>query len=237
MVVLGPVNDISRAGAQAGQAARRLSDHPWLERLARIGFAASGLIHLMIGWVAARIALGGDGEADQGGALQEVRDAPFGEVLLWGAVLGFGALALFQLLEGLVGGVELKDRVTALSRAGLYAVLGGTAFVVARGGSTDGEETTTDVTATLMGAPLGQLLVGAVALVIVGSLAADAMIGDAKTITDIFLMLVVVLLWDYLLNLLEYHFPGFRKIAQDSPTLLIHNGKILKENLRREKDE
>lgn len=180
MVVLGPVNDFSRAGAQAGQAARRLSDHPWLERLARIGFAASGLIHLMIGWVAARIALGGDGEADQGGALQEVRDAPFGEVLLWGAVLGFGALALFQLLEGLVGGVELKDRVTALSRAGLYAVLGSTALIVARGGSTDGEEATTDLTATLLQAPMGRLLVAAVGLVIVGVAVYHAYKGGSK---------------------------------------------------------
>ena len=63
-------------------------------------------------------------EADQGGALQEVRDAPFGEVLLWGAVVGFLALAVFQLLDGLVRGGELTDRVKALSRAALYAVLG-----------------------------------------------------------------------------------------------------------------
>lgn len=160
------MNQISRT--QAGQAARRLSDHPWLEKLARVGFAASGLLHLMIGWVAARIARGGDGEADQGGALQEVREAPFGEVLLWGAVLGFVALALFQLLEGLVRGGELTDRVKALSRAGLYAVLGGTAFIVARGGSTDGEETATDVTATLLGAPMGRFLVGAIGLTVVG---------------------------------------------------------------------
>lgn len=154
--------------ASAGQTARRISDHPWLERLARIGFAASGLLHLMIGWVAARIALGGQGEADQGGALQEVRDAPFGEVLLWGAVVGFLALAVFQLLDGLVRGGELTDRVKALSRAALYAVLGGTAFIVARGGSTDGEETTTDVTATLLAAPMGRFLVGAVGLAVVG---------------------------------------------------------------------
>lgn len=177
MVVLG-VTNVTSTGA--GRAARRLSDHPWLERLARVGFAASGLLHLMIGWIAARIALGGGGEADQGGALQEVRDAPFGEVLLWGAVLGFAALALFQLLHGLVRGGELTDRAKAVSRAGLYAVLGGTAFVVARGGSTDGEETTTDVTATLLQAPWGRLLVGAVGLVVVGVAAYHAYKGGSK---------------------------------------------------------
>lgn len=174
----GPVS--STPSTSAGQAARRVSDHPWLERLARVGFAASGLLHLMIGWVAARIALGGSGEADQGGALQEVRDAPFGELLLWGTVVGFAALALFQLLHGLVRGGELADRVKALSRVVLYAVLGGTAFVVARGGSTDGEETTQDVTATLLQAPLGRLLVGALGLAVVGVAVYHAYKGGSK---------------------------------------------------------
>ncbi len=178
MVVLAAVNDIART--QAGRTARQLSDHPWLERLARIGFLASGLLHLVIGWVAARIALGGEGEADQGGALQEVRDAPFGGVLLWGAVLGFLALALFQLLDGLVRRGELTDRVKALSRSVLYAVLGGTALMVARGGSTDGEETTTDVTATLLQAPMGRFLVGGMGLAVVGVAIYHAYKGGSK---------------------------------------------------------
>ena len=42
----------------AGRAARRLSDHPWLERLARVGYAGSGLVHLVIGWIALQVALG-----------------------------------------------------------------------------------------------------------------------------------------------------------------------------------
>lgn len=74
-----------------------------------------------------------------------------------------------------------------------------------------------------------------IALVIVGSLAADAITVAAKTMSDYLVMGVVVLLWDYLLNLAEYHFPRFRRIAQDTPTLLIHNGRLLKDNLRKEK--
>jgi uncharacterized membrane protein YcaP (DUF421 family) len=73
-----------------------------------------------------------------------------------------------------------------------------------------------------------------IALVIVGSLAADAIMGEAKTILDLLLMVLVVILWDYLFNLAEYYFPRFRGIAQDSPTLLIHNGILLKDNLRKE---
>lgn len=63
---------------------------------------------------------------------------------------------------------------------------------------------------------------------------ADAMMGEAKGTLDILITVLVIILWDYLFNLAEYHFPRFRRIAQDSPTLLIHNGILLKDNLRKE---
>ena len=74
-----------------------------------------------------------------------------------------------------------------------------------------------------------------IALVIVGTLASDAIMGDIKALPDILLMIVVILLWDYLSNLAEYHSPRYRGVAQDSPTLLIHRGVLLKDNLRKEK--
>lgn len=74
-----------------------------------------------------------------------------------------------------------------------------------------------------------------IALVIVGTLAADAIMGDVKALPDVLVMILVILLWDYLSNLAEYHFPRFRGIAQDSPTLLIHQGVLLRDNLRKEK--
>ena len=74
-----------------------------------------------------------------------------------------------------------------------------------------------------------------IALVIVGTLAADAIMGDIKAPPDIIVMILVILLWDYLSNLAEYHFPWFRGVAQDTPTLLIHNGVLLRDNLRKEK--
>ena len=120
------VNQTSGPGEQAAQAARRLARHPWLERLARVGYAGSGLIHLIIGWIAAQVALGGGGgEADQGGALQAVREAPLGAVLLWICVLGFFALAVFQLLEGIVGGGEAVDRAKAVGKVALVVIATG----------------------------------------------------------------------------------------------------------------
>lgn len=45
--------------------------------LVRLGFAASGLIHILIGYLAIRVAAGGAGnEADQSGALAQVASTP-----------------------------------------------------------------------------------------------------------------------------------------------------------------
>lgn len=73
-----------------------------------------------------------------------------------------------------------------------------------------------------------------IALVIVGALGADAIIADTNHPLDILAMIAVVLIWDYLFNALEYRFPRFRRVAQDSPTLLIHNGDVIERNLRKE---
>lgn len=148
----------------AGRTARRLADHPWLRRVARAGFAASGLIHLMIGWIAGRVALGGGGEADQDGALAALRSAPAGSVLLWACVAGFVALALWQVLDGLFGGGEAMDRAKALAKAVLYGVLGGTALPFAAGGGGGGGEASVDLTGALLQVPLGRFLVGVVGL-------------------------------------------------------------------------
>ena len=53
------------------------------ERFARAGYVVSGLLHLAIGYLAIRIALGGGGSADQSGALAAVAAKPGGIVALW----------------------------------------------------------------------------------------------------------------------------------------------------------
>lgn len=74
-----------------------------------------------------------------------------------------------------------------------------------------------------------------IALVIVGDLAGSGILGEVKALPDILLLVAIVLAWDYAFNLLEYYLPRFRRVAQDSPTLLVHNGRILEGNLRKEK--
>ena len=74
-----------------------------------------------------------------------------------------------------------------------------------------------------------------IGLVIVGDLAGEAIGGGTTSGPDLLLLIIVVLGWSYALNLLEYYFPRFRRVAQDTPTLLIYNGEVVWANLRKEK--
>ena len=84
--------------------ATRASDHPALEAAARAGYAVSGLLHLLIGWIALQVAFGTVSKsADQSGALSALSANGLGKLLLWVAVAGFLGLALWQVADALVG--------------------------------------------------------------------------------------------------------------------------------------
>ena len=74
------------------------------ERLARAGYIMSGLLHLTIGYLAIRIALGsGGGTADQSGALAAAAAKPGGIAALWVAAIAFLVRALWRLVETALG--------------------------------------------------------------------------------------------------------------------------------------
>lgn len=151
-------------------AARRAGDHLVLENAARLGYAVSGLLHLLIGWLGVQLAWGtGGGSADQSGALQALASTSLGGTLLWVAVAGFLGLGLWQLTEVLVGGSRASDRLKAAGKAAVYLVLAATSLTWARGaGGPSSSQQSVDFTASLMGQPAGRMLVVAVGLGIVG---------------------------------------------------------------------
>ena len=71
-------------------------------------------------------------------------------------------------------------------------------------------------------------------LVVIGALAADAVSGGSTSTGDLLLMIVVVLLWGYILDILEYRVPAFRRLMRPSQALLVENGRMLRRNMRRE---
>ena len=160
---------------QAQDVARATTDHPAVQAMARTGYAANGLIHLLIAWAALGIAWTpfGKGDADQSGAVQLIAERSWGGALLWVLMAGFVGLALWQLAEG-VGGWHghgkdaLFGRLKALGKAGVYVALASTCFTFARGGRSDGSDQSMDMTRTLLDAPMGRVLVAVLGLVIVG---------------------------------------------------------------------
>ena len=69
--------------------ARQAHGSDTVERLARVGIAARGLVWLVVGLLGLAVVLGGDEQTDKGGALREIADRPLGELLLLVLVVGF----------------------------------------------------------------------------------------------------------------------------------------------------
>jgi len=151
------------------------AERSW-ELAARAGYAVSGVLHVLIGVLALRVAFGSGGEqADQSGALAAIASTPFGGLVLWFSVLAFLALGAWQVAKAIDGGSptgarsesSAGDRAKAIGRAVVYLALAFAAFSFARGGGTSSSQQTADMTAKLMSAPGGRVLVAAVGLAIV----------------------------------------------------------------------
>jgi hypothetical protein len=152
----------------AKRAAARAGDHPVVEWGARLGYGASGVLHLLLAYLTVQLARGAGGEeASQSGALATLAQEPMGQVLLWVIAVGFSLLALWQLTE-LVIRHEASDKAKAGGKLVLYGALAWMSFTFASGGSTSSNEQTTEFTATLMEAPGGRVLVGLVGVAIIG---------------------------------------------------------------------
>jgi len=70
--------------------ANKVEGHPVLQVGARVGYAISGVLHLVIGWIALQVAWSGSGtSADESGALATLATNTLGRLTLWLAVVGF----------------------------------------------------------------------------------------------------------------------------------------------------
>ena len=154
----------------AADVAEDVTNSKPLEIAARAGFAVSGLLHFLIGLVAIRLAMGGQGQADVSGAVEELARQPAGPLLLWTSFAACVALAIWQASDAIFDFEHLptKKKVGKKLKAALQAVVY-TAFAltlasVATGAGSDNRESTTDLTVNLMKAPGGVAL-----LVVIGA--------------------------------------------------------------------
>jgi hypothetical protein len=99
--------------------------------LARLGFAATGVLYATIGWAAARVALGGahDRIGGVGGALRSLLRQPHGRAIVAAVGAGFAGFAIWHALEA------RRRRRTALARVGHVLGALGYAGLAASAGS------------------------------------------------------------------------------------------------------
>jgi hypothetical protein len=145
-----------------------------LKRGASIGLGAYGLVHVLIAWIALQVAWSGGGDASSGGALRTLADQPFGRTMLWITVIGLVALIVWQLAtaiwgyQGEDGAKRVRKRVSAAGRTVVYAALAVSALRIASGsgGGGGGDSKEEGLTADLLSAPAGRVLVAAVGIAI-----------------------------------------------------------------------
>ncbi|OYD70183.1 DUF1206 domain-containing protein [Rhodococcus sp. OK302] len=154
--------------------AGRIAQNSIFERFARAGFVTSGIVHLIIGYIAIRVALGGAaGATDQSGAMAELASKPGGKIALWVGVVAFLVMALWRLAESALGkssepgsertSSEVINRIKAFSLSVVYFAFAFTAFGFARGSGKSSGAQSSGLSARLM-----QSTAGTVALIVVG---------------------------------------------------------------------
>jgi hypothetical protein len=162
---------------RAGQEAAVKADSPWVKALGQVGVAAIGIVYLLLAWISVQIAFGGSSQsADNSGALKELADKPFGQVLLGVMALGLFAFAVWQLILAAIGFQQEDDtkrvfkRVSAVAKAVFGLVLGiqAATLTFSGGGGQSSSSKQGDWTGKLLGQPGGKVLVVLIGLAVLG---------------------------------------------------------------------
>ncbi|MFD3496301.1 DUF1206 domain-containing protein [Streptomyces sp. NPDC058690] len=160
--------------------ARRAANSTAVSGAARAGFAARGVIYLLIGVLSLRIAFsdGGGEQADRGGAIAEIAEKPFGTVLLWLLGIALVGMALWRLTEAAFGqagpdGKKASKRAMAAGRCVFYGFAAYSVLSYAAGekgsGSGSSDKDSQDITAKVLDWPGGQWIVGIAGAAVAGA--------------------------------------------------------------------
>lgn len=170
-------SSIEEIGREAREALEGVAAHPWMERLARFGYTAKGLVYIVVGVLATLAAFGWGGHlTDTRGAMRTIEVQPFGKVILGGVAAGLGAYVLWRWVQA-VADVDHKgsDAKGLAIRTGYFCsglVYAGLSFSAVRiildASGEDRGNSPRVWSERLMAWPFGHLLVGLAGLSVIG---------------------------------------------------------------------
>ncbi|MGB3437287.1 MAG: DUF1206 domain-containing protein [Actinophytocola sp.] len=173
--------------------AHRAKNSKVVQGLGRAGMVCYGLVHVIIAYLAVRVAFGDSGEqADQKGAVQEIGSGSFGAVVLWVLAIGLFAYGGWQLMQAAIGyqwvtkhGKRTRRRIAAVVKAifGISLAIYSIRLVTGSGGGGSGNEQQ-EFTAKLLSLPAGQILVGIAAAIVIGVAVSQIRKGVKKKFLD-----------------------------------------------------
>lgn len=162
---------------------------PWIERLARLGYAAKGIVYLLLGWLAAEAARGiGKLPSGKREVFSVVLDKPFGRAMLAAIALGLAGYVLWRVVAAIADAQGKGSDAKGLAVRGYYLASAAVhaALVVAAvrllvgGGEAGGGDRTPTQTAKLMTQPFGRWLVAAAGLAVLAAAARQVQLALGK---------------------------------------------------------
>ncbi|TLS37938.1 DUF1206 domain-containing protein [Pseudalkalibacillus caeni] len=143
---------------------------PWVKKFARFGYAAKGVVYILIGILSLMAALGVGGKTTGSkGAFASVASKPFGEVLLWIVGIGLVGYVIWRIYQVIADPghkeVNMKSIVIRIGyaiSAGIYGFLAYKAIMIAIHAASGSSGSKKTVTAKMMAQPFGQWVIGLV---------------------------------------------------------------------------
>lgn len=149
----------------------------WIRYVGRAGYATKGVVHLIVGGLAAVAGWGAGGQTTGSeGAVSEIRQQPFGYWLLWLVAAGLAAYCLWRIVETITDPDQKgKDAAGILTRLGYlgsglaYGLLAWTAAPISGAQpSDDGSSDRRGLVGWMLSLPGGSWILTAIGVAIAG---------------------------------------------------------------------
>lgn len=167
-----------------------------LALFARVGYAARGIVYLLVGGLAALAAFGQGGQTKGSkAALTQLLTAPMGDVLLGALALGLTGYALWRCIQAITDtdhhgtgpkGLVIRASLAVSAVTHILLAVFAVRLIVTLGGSGSKGGGSEGTAGWLMSQPFGRWLVGAVGLVMIGVGIAHAIKGARAQFADNF---------------------------------------------------